>query len=255
VTGARGTPGTPGTPGPAPGSGPSRQPAQGSSPSAGPSLAEASRALVTRASQGDAVAVEDLLQMHMPGLRAFVRLRCGPMLRAKESSSDIVQSVCRELLTGMDRFVYSGEAGFKAWLFTAAARKVADRAEYWKAGKRDAALEVSPQAAGGGRGGGGGGGGGGAGGSADDGALFDIYRTACTPSQVVMGREALERIEAAFDALPEDYREAVVLSRVLGLSRAEVAQAMGRTETAVRHLLFRGLAQLSATLEPDGKSA
>ncbi|HTE06076.1 MAG TPA: sigma-70 family RNA polymerase sigma factor [Planctomycetota bacterium] len=222
-----------------------------------PAQAEVSRVLVARASQGDPVAVEDLLHLHLPALRAFVRLRCGPLLRAKESSSDIVQSVCRELLVGLDRYVYPGEAGFKGWLFTAAARKIADRAEYWQAGKRDAALELPMQRGGrrAGAAGGRGAGGDDASGGAEDAAMFDIYRTACTPSQVVMGREALAHIEAAFDALPDDYREAVVLSRVLGMSRAEVAAAMGRTETAVRHLLFRGLAQLSLALKNAGGPA
>jgi RNA polymerase sigma factor (sigma-70 family) len=202
--------------------------------SAGP--AQASQALVLRASRGDPVAVEDLLALHLPALRAFVRLRCGPMIRAKESSSDLVQSVCRELLGGLHDFEYAGEAAFKSWLFTAAARKVADRAAFWQAGKREAAREAQPAFDATGSG---------------DGALIDIYRTACTPSQVVMGREALERIEAAFDTLPDDYREAVVLSRVLGMSRAEVAAAMGRTEAAVRHLLFRGLAQLAGELDAE----
>ena len=200
-----------------------------------PGPAQASQDLVLRASRGDPVAVEDLLALHLPALRAFVRLRCGPMIRAKESSSDLVQSVCRELLGGLDGFEYAGEAAFKSWLFTAAARKIADRAAFWQAGKREAAREAAVPNFGAS--------------ASGDAALIDIYRTAATPSQVVMGREALERIEAAFDVLPDDYREAVVLSRVLGMSRAEVAAAMGRSETAVRHLLFRGLAQLSGELE------
>ena len=40
------------------------------------------------------------------------------MLRAMESTSDIVQSVCREILQHKDRFQYPGEDGFRRWLYT-----------------------------------------------------------------------------------------------------------------------------------------
>lgn len=53
--------------------------------------------------------IERLLQEHLPGLRAFVRLQATPEIRAQESVSDIVQSVCREVLTHADRFQHPGD--------------------------------------------------------------------------------------------------------------------------------------------------
>ena len=158
---------------------------------------------------------------------------------ARESSSDIVQSVCRDVLENMGRFRYPGEAAFRAWLYATAMRKIADRAEYWRAAMRDPAREVrlSP-------------------GSAtrpsgtDDARLAEVYRASFfSPSQAAIGREALVRLEAAFEKLPEDYREVVVLSRIVGLSRAEIAQKMGRTEASVRNLVSRALAELAEHLE------
>ena len=189
---------------------------------------EPSARLVQAAARGDAEAVRALVEDHLPRLRAFVRLRCGATLRARESASDLVQSACRDVLANLDGFRWEGEAAFRSWLYTAAARKVADRAEYWQAQRRDIARDDL----------------------GDERALLEVYRRSATPSQVAMGRESLERIESAFDELPDDYREAVVLSRVLGLPRAEVARRMGRTEVSVRHLLFRGLAQLGRRLAP-----
>ena len=101
-----------------------------------------SRPLVLRAQSGDASALDALLAQHLPGLRAYIRLRCGPALRARESASDIAQSACRDVLENLDRFQWNGEAGFKAWLYTTALRKIADRAEYWGAQKRDAKRDV-----------------------------------------------------------------------------------------------------------------
>ncbi len=185
--------------------------------------------LVARAATGDKEAVEALIAHHIPQVRAFVRLKAGPELRAKESASDLVQSVFRDVLANLSGFKWEGEAAFRAWLCTAAARKVADRANFWKAERRDVKREAG-----------------------GDDALLDVYRKSAGPSALVRGKEALEQIEGAFDQLSPDYREAVILSRVLGLSRAEVAQRMGKTEDSVRHLLFRGLAQLARLVDAKG---
>ena len=63
-----------------------------------------------------------------------------------------------------------------------------------------------------------------------------------------MGREDLERIERAFAELPEDYREVILLSRLVGLSHREIAEDWGRKEGAIRVLLHRALARLSVLL-------
>ena len=189
--------------------------------------------LVERASHGDALAVDQLLERTLPSLGAFVRLRCGPVLRAHESASDIVQSACRDVLGQLDKFRWNGESGFRAWLFTAAMRKIADRAEYWKAQKRDSAREVRLVT------------------RDDDGdtRVADVYRTVCTPSQVAVGRELMERIERAFESLTDEQREVIALARIAGLSHADIAQRMGWTEVNARQKLYRALAALSEVLD------
>jgi RNA polymerase sigma-70 factor (subfamily 1) len=188
-----------------------------------------SQTLFVRASQGDALAVDRLLEQHLPGLRAYVRLRCGPALRARESASDIVQSACRDVLENIERFQWNGESGFKAWLYRTALRKIADRAEYWGAQKRDVQREVRLAA----------------GSSPGDARLSDVYRSVGSPSGLAMGREAMERLEAAFDRLTEEEREVVVLARVVGLSHAEIGEQLGCSEGAARVRLFRALATLA----------
>ena len=66
--------------------------------------------LSRKALSRDPVAIDHLLERHLPALRAFVRLRAGPTVARNESSSDVVQSVCREILMGAGRFEYQGEA-------------------------------------------------------------------------------------------------------------------------------------------------
>ena len=184
--------------------------------------------LVELASRGDGIAIEALLERYLPGLEAFVRLRQGRMLRAKESSADLVQSVCREVLQHLDRYQYRGEAQFKHWLYTTALRKIADRRDYWRAERRDAEKEASTSAAE---------------------SRLGLYGTFCTPSQEVAAREEIARIEAAFDALSESDRSVVLMARMVGLSHAEIAAELGKNEGAVRTMLSRALARLATVLE------
>ena len=191
--------------------------------------------LVERVGNGDRDAVDPLLEKYLPGLRAFLRLRSGKLLRDKESVSDLAQSVCRDVIENLGRFRYTGEAAFKQWLFTTAARKVADRYEYWNAAKRDARREVAQP--------------GDIAATQADKQLLDAYGAFCSPSRHAIAREELARVENAFEQLPEDQREVVILARLVGMSRAEIAEQTGRTEGAVRTLLWRALARLAEILD------
>lgn len=200
-----------------------------------------SKDLIDRASNGDVGAVDALLERNLPGLEAYIRLRSGRLLKSKESASDLVQSVCREVLQHMDRYQYRGEAQFRHWLYTTAMRKIINRYEYYKAEKRDAAREIvssDPDMNSSGTGG----------------NLLHTYRSFMTPSRHMAAREELERTERAFEKLSEDKREVILLAKIVGLSRAEIAEQMGRSELAIRSLLSRSLAELAENLEDEDAS-
>lgn len=190
-------------------------------------MSEQLRDEIDRASHGDVPALESLLARHLPSLEAYVRLEAGPAVRARESLSDVVQSVCVEVLRDAEGFEYRGEAQFRHWLFRQALHKIINKQRYHTAGKR--ALGREAQAA--------------------SGSFHDCYRTVITPSRDAVGRERWREFEAAFDRLPEDYREAVTLRRIVGLDYPEIAAAMERSEGAVRNLVYRGIARLSSLLE------
>lgn len=196
-------------------------------------MAEECGDLVSKASRGDPVAMDELLERNLGGLRAYIRLNAGKLVRAKESCSDLVQSVCREVLQGLDDFEYRGEAAFRQWLYTTALRKVMDKHRYYKQQKRDAAREVEAES----------------GGESQAGNLLDHYGGFYTPSHDAAIREELALVEEAFDDLPEDYRTVITLSRIVGLSHKEIAAQMGKTEVATRHLLARAMARLSSILD------
>lgn len=182
--------------------------------------------LLRRASRHDEAAVSRLLQEHLPALRAFVRLKAGPMLLAKESCSDLAQSVCRDVLENAERFQFGGEAEFRKWLFTTAMRKIADRAEHWQAGKRSPKREAD--------------------GLAED--EIRGYAGIYTPSGQAAAREELARVEDGFGKLAPEKQEVILMARLMGLSHAQIAQELGKSEVAVRSMLSRALAELAEHL-------
>lgn len=194
-------------------------------PSDAPRLLRASQA-------GDRDALAKLLQRYLPRVRAFARLRMGPALRARESASDLVQSVCTDLFSSHG-IAFADEAALRAWLYTAALNKLRNRERHFRAQKRDAAREQPLDS----------------GDSTDAGlSLEECYASVLTPSRVAIARERVARLEAAFDALPDHYREIVTLARIGGLTHEQIAAATGRTVDAVRNLLARALNQLAVQL-------
>jgi RNA polymerase sigma factor (sigma-70 family) len=182
--------------------------------------------------------MEELLERHLPELRAYLRRRARGLLAARESASDLAQSVCREVIEHVDRFEHGAEGSFRAWLYRTAERKLVDRYRYYTASKRDGARGEAD-------------GGASIGARADAsgaGAGAGLLPLPATPSRQAVAREELAAAEAALARLQPAQREAILLSRVEGLPHAEIARRMGRSEGAVRNLVYRGLAQVAAEL-------
>jgi RNA polymerase sigma factor (sigma-70 family) len=173
----------------------------------------------------------DRIAAHVGALHAYVRMRLGRSLRAREESEDIAQSVVREALEDVHRFE-GGDDGLRGWLLKLAENKIRDRARFWRRDRRDVARET-------------------AGASDSDDHVLVACRSLLTPSRVAAAREDLERVERAFATLSDEHRRVILLARVAGLSHAEVARTMDRSELATRALLSRAMAKLAIALEKE----
>src|SRR6188474_2954663 len=100
------------------------------------------RQLVARATAGDTPSLDALLLRYLPRLRAFVRVHSSQLVRQQESCSDLVQSVCREVLQGAEKFEYRGDGPFRAWMFRTALNKILERTRSMTQQKRDVRREV-----------------------------------------------------------------------------------------------------------------
>ncbi|MBM3989774.1 MAG: sigma-70 family RNA polymerase sigma factor [Planctomycetes bacterium] len=175
------------------------------------------------------------LQRHLPGLRAFLRARAGPGVRARLRNSDLVQAVCVEVLEHAPCASFANTAAFRGWLYTTAMRKLVDNKRWLTAEKRDMARDrpLGEQ-------------------QGEEDASFVAFASELTPSMEVIGRERVRQIEAALDALPEAQREVLLLARMVGLTHAEIAAQTGRTETSCRQILRRALLKLGEELQRRG---
>jgi RNA polymerase sigma factor (sigma-70 family) len=174
--------------------------------------------------------LDGLFERNLPMLIAFLRARVGNALAARESIQDLCQSVCREVLRDQAALTFPNDESFRAFLFLQASRKVVDRARYHRMAMRDPDREVE---------------------RLDDGEARDLLAGCAewlTPSRALADREGLARVEAAIRDLPHNQSEAVMLSRIGGVSYPEIARQLGTTVPAVRSLTARGLAKLAASL-------
>jgi len=118
----------------------------------------------------------------------------------------------------------------RAWLMKRAENKIRDRARFWGRDRRTSTRETASV-------------------RDEDEQVIEACRSLLTPSRVAMAREDLALLEEAFATLSDDHRRVILLSRVAGLSHAEVARTMDKTELATRALLSRAMAKLAILLE------
>ena len=185
--------------------------------------------------EGAPLDIPRALQEHLPGLRAFLRARAGPAIRARLRDSDLVQAVCVEALEHAPRANFANEAAFRGWLYTAALRKLVENKRWLTADKRDMTREQPLDQR-----------------QGNEDAPIVALASQITPSMEIIGREGATQIEAALDALPDAQREVLLLSRMVGLTHAEIAAQTGRTEANCRQILHRALLRLGEELQKRG---
>jgi len=130
----------------------------------------------------------------------------------RDAAEDLTSEVFHKALTNLGRFEWRG-VPFAAWLFRIAGNAIADRAS--RAGKEvvvDGPPEVSVEA-----------------------DLVEVEHRA--------------RLFRLVQQLPEDQRRVIAMRFAEEKSIREIAEALGRTEGAVKQLQFRGLQSLRTKIK------
>src|SRR4051812_20617808 len=176
------------------------------------------------------------LNRFRPYLLMLARLEFDDALQPKLDESDIVQQTLLEAHHSLAAFRGTSSGEMAAWLRQILARNLADEVKRFRRGKRDVRMEQSLQVA-----------------MNESTIRVQLWLSTDdgSPSQCAMANEQLLALAAALLSLPEDQRRAVELRQLQGLSFAEVAKRLGRTEIAAASLLRRGVKKLRELLR-DG---
>ncbi len=172
--------------------------------------------LLTAARGGSPQALNALFEAVQPYLAASARSRLPDAFRRRVGDSDVVQETLAAAWLAFESFTGTTPAELLAWLL-AIQRNAAGRAiERHTAEKRGLARERPLYSAG-------------------------LPASTDTPSEEVILHEGVQARRQALERLPEDMQRVIELRTAQGLSYAEAARRLDRSEEAVRKLHARAL--------------
>ena len=172
---------------------------------------QAEERLLVEAAQKDTARFAELYEINFERVYAFVARRVGD----RDAAEDVTSEVFHKALANLQRFEWRG-APFAAWLLRIAANAIADRASR-------TGIELG----------------------VDDPPELGVDATADVDLEEVEHRARLFRL---VDGLPEDQRRVITMRFAEEKSVREIAEALGRSEGAVKQLQFRGLQNLREQL-------
>ncbi|TWT40949.1 ECF RNA polymerase sigma factor SigD [Phycisphaerae bacterium RAS1] len=197
--------------------------------------------LTARAVAGDDAALTELLFKHFDPLLRYVDRKLPSDLRGVVAADDVVQETFIEVFRSIQRFrPEGGEVAFYRWMVTIADQRMLDKIKAQRRLKRGGGRNRIDTAW--------------LGLSSSFGPLVNVLRQDDhTPSRVAARGEWSLALGEQLAALKDEYRDALKLRYVEGLSVAEIAKKMGRTERAVHMLCYRGIRQLRDLLGDPGR--
>ena len=184
---------------------------------------ETTISLLARAKSGDETALEQLVERSLPPLRRWARGRLPLWARGLAETQDLVQDAVMRTLPRLKSFEAAHPGALQAFLRQAVANHIVD--EIRKAKRRGAPAEIT-----------------------------DEHPDASpSPLEQAIGREGLERYEAALQRLGTMDRDAIVARIELQQSYEEVALALGKPNAnAARMTVTRALARLLQVMAAKG---
>lgn len=178
--------------------------------------------LIRAAQGGDVEAFAEIVRRHEHRLRLVVRRILDDGRDVEEAVQDAFVQAWRHL----DRF--RGDAAVFTWLYRIGVNEGLAR-------RRKRSLETveldSPSA-----------------------AAVSEGRRDLQPEAAADATDTRDRVLAALAALPLDFREAVVLRDLAGLSNDEIAVGLGVSVPAAKSRIHRGRLRLRELLEPDAEA-
>ena len=182
--------------------------------------------LVQKAKGGDQEAMDALFARYEVRLRRWAHGRLPAGARGALDTQDLVQDTLTRVFKRLHSFEPRHPGAFRDYVWTTLWNAVRDIARSSKRRGPVGPLDM------------------------------DLAGDDPSPLQQAVGRETLDRYEAAMERLRPEEREAIVARIELGLSHAEVAEALGKPSAAAAHMaVSRALVRLAEEMAHDRKHA
>ena len=164
----------------------------------------------------------------------LAEMKLSPALRAKISSSDIVQETLLQAHQHLDQFQGKTDGEMAAWLRQILVRNLIDTLRKYRSQARDIARERALQVE-----------------AAASSQHLERWLASeqSNPSRIVLHEERLFDLARALALLPEEQRVVVDLKHLQGWSVTEICQHLQKSEASVAGLLRRGLQGLRELLK------
>ncbi len=186
-------------------------------------------ALIERVKAGDDQALSLAFEKCRRRLAVLIYFKLSPRARQLAEVDDLVQETYLRAFKSIDRFSYQSSGSLLRWLSSIADHVIIDQLRYHEREKR-AGEEVRFRSA-----------------SNPHGPEPVDSKT---PSRLLAQQEALENLLARLSELPEDYRKAILMAKIEGISTAEMAERLGRSREAVALLVYRAVKRFRAIATP-----
>jgi len=193
-----------------------------------------SQGLIERIKNGDHEAFSALFKKHRPRLAVLIHYRLSPELRRFFEVDDILQETFLEAFRDFDQFTYESLGSFMSWLARISDHVMADLARSQGRQKRHAAEILRFRS--------------------ESNPAGPEPIDSRTPSRIFAEEEGLQELVVKLNALPENYRQAIVLVKVEGLTTKEAAARLGKTSESMALLLHRALKRFRALHQPRQES-
>lgn len=171
--------------------------------------------LIERAKSGEREAMEALLTQLSPAIHRFSMTLCRNPGEAEDVEQDTLLSVASHLTN------FEGRSSLTSWVF-ALARSACNRRRRGKKNQPTLGEE----------------------------ALSTLQDEGPSPEQATEQEQMTRALSAALSVLPEDYRDAIHLRDIEGLSAQEAAEALGISVDALKSRLHRARSALREQIRP-----
>ena len=181
------------------------------------------KAWIDAARDGDPLAFEQLIHLYEKRVFALTRRMCKNPADAEEAAQETFLAAWQGL-----KF-FRGESSFSTWLYRLASNACVDLLR--KEGRHQAAAGPSLN---------------------DEEVLLEIQDEAPSPHALAEQAELKEQIEAGLAALPEEYREVLILREIHQQSYDEISEILSLDLGTVKSRINRGRKRLRKFLLESG---